>query len=1080
MQTHPVPLSASAPPPPRAASTVMAWVVALLTAAAYIAVGAVGLTLAGPPGYASPLYPSAGIALVAALVFGRAALPGVLIGAFVVNASLGLLRGQTGWALLLLPLAISVGAALQAALGAALVRRVTGQPVVLNAPRDILLAGTLGGAVACLVSPSVAVAALLVNGAIGVETAFETWLTWWAGDTLGVLIGGPLALTLVGRPREDWRARRLTVGLPLLLALALLAAAMVHLGRIDRERLQATFERGADGLAAEAQARLSAPVYALEALHSAARARAELDGDTLRSATRWWLAQPIPLQAMGYSVRAALDAVPALEAEARAQGLAAFHVFDRDGGGARAADSEVVVLRHVEPAAGNASALGVNVLSIPAARAAVLEARRSGQPAATAGFRLTQSTRNETGVVIYQALYAGDPADEAGRLAAFRGVVFVTLRTEAAMAGLASEDQAWLRWCLVDPASNAPHHQLAGGGGCLAAAGAESGTDVASGDFHAVRTLQLGGRRYELQVGAAESAVPGQQREASWLLSLVGIASAALLGALLLTVTGHARRTELAVQAGTTELRREVAERSMAEHALRDSEQRLRSIFDHAPVGMMFLDPRGHVIECNPRLSELTGRDAGELRGMSVTELVHPDDVVHIRRQRRDLFAGRSDAVLEPVRLRGADGRELQVRSIVSALRDERGRVVRIVSVLEDITEHLRLQASEQALQRAESANRAKSEFLSRMSHELRTPLNAMIGFAQLLGLDREPTLPEHQREWAQQIQRAGWHLLEMINETLDLARIESGAMPLTPVPLELSTLVSASRSMVEAAAEQRGISVHERLAADAPALLGDATRVKQILSNLLSNAVKYNRPGGSVTIGSRAAAVGMVEIVVADTGLGMTADQLDSLFQPYNRLGRERSAIEGTGIGLVISRRLAELMGGTLEAVSQAGAGSTFTLRLPAAAAAAPSPVAHTDTSPAPYRQRLVHYVEDNETNVEVMRGVLAMRRQVVLETSALGLDGIAAIRRRRPDLILLDMHLPDISGIELLRHLKRDDLLADIPVVVVSADATPVHMQQALTAGAAHYVTKPVNVSRLLEIVDAVLEEADTHWGM
>ncbi len=204
------------------------------------------------------------------------------------------------------------------------------------------------------------------------------------------------------------------------------------------------------------------------------------------------------------------------------------------------------------------------------------------------------------------------------------------------------------------------------------------------------------------------------------------------------------------------------------------------------------------------------------------------------------------------------------------------------------------------------------------------------------------------------------------------------------------------------------------------------------------------------------------------------------ALFQPYNRLGRENSGIEGTGIGLVISRRLAELMGGTLQASSRADAGSTFTLRLPAAEAAETAPADPGAALPAPYAQRLVHYVEDNAINIEVMRGVLAMRQQIVLECSALGLDGVAGIRHRRPDLILLDMQLPDVSGLELLRHLKADDLLASIPVIVVSADASPKHMEQALTLGAAHYVTKPLDVQRFLEIVDHVLEGAETRFGM
>ena len=1067
MTTIPAPLSA---PPPRASTPAWAWVVALATAAAYAAVGGLGLVLAEPPGYASPLYPAAGIALAATLTFGRAALPGVLLGSFFVNGALGALRGQAGPALLVLPLVIGAGATMQAGVGAALIRRFVGLPASLHAPRDIVLAGGLGGLVACTVSASVGIPALLFNGAIGVDAAPATWLTWWAGDTLGVLIAAPLALTLIGRPREDWRPRRRTVGLPMLVALALLAAAMVQLDRLDRQRLMATFERGADGLATEAHARLSAPLYALQALHSAALARGDLDDIALRDAARWWLAQPIPLQAMGHSARVGLDALPAFEAQAQAQGLAGYQVFDRDGGAARAADGEVVALRHVVPASGNAAALGVNALSVPEARAAILATRRSGQPAATAGFRLTQSAAQETGIVVYQALYRGEPDNEATRIAAFSGVVFVSLRAEAALAGLAPADQTYLRWCLVDPAAPAAHRRLAGSADCDAADGA------ADTGFATRRALQLGDRSYELRVGAAVASVPGQQRETAWLLSLAGLASAAMLGALLLTVTGHSRRTELAVQSATARLQQHATERAGAEQALLESEQRLRSIFDHAPIGMMFLDPGGRIIEGNAQLCQMTGCSNGALRGRSVLEIVHPDDVARVARQRRDLFAGMPDPVLEPVRLRRADQRELRVRVSAAALRNERGRVVRIVGVLEDITEHLQLQASEDALRRAEAANRAKSDFLSRMSHELRTPLNAMIGFAQLLGMDHEPGLAPHQTEWAQQIQRAGWHLLEMINDTLDLARMEAGTVPLVLEPLPLAPLVSACRALIEAPAAKLGLTLEERLAAEAPAVQGDATRVKQILTNLLSNAVKYNRRGGQVSIGSRRADGGLVEITVADTGLGMTEDQMAALFQPYNRLGRENSGIEGTGIGLVISRRLAELMGGTLKADSRADAGSTFTLRLPAAEAAGTPAADPGAARPAPYEQRLVHYVEDNAINIEVMRGVLAMREQIVLECSALGLDGVAGIRHRRPDLILLDMQLPDVSGLELLRHLKADDLLASIPVIVVSADASPKHMEQALTLGAAHYVTKPLDVTQFLKLVDGVLESVQS----
>jgi signal transduction histidine kinase/ActR/RegA family two-component response regulator len=475
-----------------------------------------------------------------------------------------------------------------------------------------------------------------------------------------------------------------------------------------------------------------------------------------------------------------------------------------------------------------------------------------------------------------------------------------------------------------------------------------------------------------------------------------------------------------------------------------------------------------------------------------VVDLVHQEDLPRLQLMRRSLIDRKTDMLRDRLRLRtmhpaggsaSGEAGDLVVRVTASALREPGGRLLRMVGVMEDITEHLRLEESERARSRAEAASRAKSEFLSRMSHELRTPLNAMIGFSQLLGLDRDPALVPHQRDWSHQIQRAGWHLLELINETLDLARIESGTVRLTLAPVALGPLANTCRAMLAATAEQRRIRIDLALGTGAEAVMGDATRVKQVLTNLLSNAVKYNRDGGVVRLSTRRIAVRgtmIVEIEVSDTGLGMTREQVAALFQPYNRLGRENSGIEGTGIGLVITLRLTELMGGTVEVTSEAGAGTVFTLRLPAADDAELPVVRYTETSPAPYLQRLVHYVEDNETNVEVMRGIFAQRAQVELQVSMLGLDGLSAIRANRPDLVLLDMQLPDISGIELLRHLKQDESLAGIPVVVVSADATSARTQEALAAGALHYVTKPMDVARFLGIVDEILENADTHWGV
>ncbi len=1050
----------------------------LLTALAYFLAGQLALLLAIPPGYASPIYPSAGLALAAVLAWGRSALPGVAIGAFAVNLSLGGDRTLLHWTVLGVPLAIGLGAMLQAALGAALVKRWLPGPLRLAGPRDVAWFYGLGAVLACLVNASLSVPVLVAAGTVPAAGALFTWWTWWAGDTLGVLIGAPIMLTLIGRPRADWHGRRITVALPLLLTTALLALATVLVARWDQQRVQSVFERDATAMAAAVKGQLHHASLALDALHGLAISTDSLGPAALRRAAQPWLALPIQLQALGLGQRVQRSALPAFEAEVSRQLGQPYKVFDRPLPGASLAapdDSAVVAVRWIEPLAGNSAALGVNSMSVPAAREAIERATDSDTAAATAGFVLTQEPGQapvqQTGVVLYRALYQGEPG-AAGRRAALRGVVFVTLRLQRSVEAGMRLAPPYLRWCLTDLSPGAVRRQLAGAPACA---------DAAPQALQHVAPINLGGRQWQLQIDAPVAAVPDAGHRNAWLFSTVGLLSTAMLAALLLTVTGRTRRIEAAVDERTADLQREAAERRRTETALRASEERFRNIFDHAPIGILYADLQGRVRDANPRLRELVGHGAQSLSTRSLAELTHPDDRADNAEGLARLLAGEVPEFERNARLLHRSGNTLWVRMNWSVLRDADGTPQRLVAVIEDITEQLRRQDAERGRQAAEAANLAKNEFLSRMSHELRTPLNAMLGFAQLLELDGRPALAAHQRSWVAQILQAGWHLLEMINDTLDLSRIDSGMLRMSLKPLRLQPLVQQCVAMMEPAAARRNITL-QVLPGDASLrVIGDDTRLKQVLTNLLSNAVKYNVPGGRVVVHTELLGEQRLALRVLDTGLGLSEGQMAELFQPFNRLGREQGDAEGTGIGLVISRRLAELMGGTLHAESTAGQGATFVLALPLAAsdALADGRSDASDALAAPYRRRLVHYVEDNETNVEVMRGILAQRPQVLLQVSGLGLDGLTAIRAQPPDLILLDMNLPDVDGLELLRQLQRDPDCAAIPIVVVSADATPGRIEEALAAGARRYMTKPLNLGSFLGMLDELLEGIDSRFG-
>ncbi|HSV71633.1 MAG TPA: ATP-binding protein [Methylibium sp.] len=420
-----------------------------------------------------------------------------------------------------------------------------------------------------------------------------------------------------------------------------------------------------------------------------------------------------------------------------------------------------------------------------------------------------------------------------------------------------------------------------------------------------------------------------------------------------------------------------------------------------------------------------------------------------------------------------ADGEEFPIEAAISRFGD--GADALMTVVLRDVSDARRAAAALEAQRAAEAASRAKTEFLSRMSHELRTPLNAVLGFAQLLQGSGEP-LTERQRVQIDHIRLAGWHLLALISDVLDVSRIEAGGLQITAAVLDADATATDAIELSRSLAEQHGVRLLGPAAAVGCAIHADATRWRQILLNVLSNAIKYNRPGGEVAMhlarhGDRLA------VRVADTGLGMSHDQLGRLYEPFNRLGRQHGGIEGTGIGLTLTRELLLIMNGTIEVQSRVGEGTTVTLTMPVAAgmmAAGERPPARPTVAAAPHGASMpsgtVLYVEDNVVNVLIVEQLLSRWPQVTLVQADDGASGIALAQRLQPDLILLDMRLPDMSGLDVLRRLHAEGRRPP-PVVALSASAMPDEVAAARAAGALDYWTKPLDFDRFSSQVAQLL---------
>ena len=538
-----------------------------------------------------------------------------------------------------------------------------------------------------------------------------------------------------------------------------------------------------------------------------------------------------------------------------------------------------------------------------------------------------------------------------------------------------------------------------------------------------------------------------------------------------------------------------------------------RALFEGAPGLYLVLDPDLNIVAVNEAYLTATMTRREDILGRGIFDVFpdNPEDPeatgvgnlrASLRRVREHLVPDTMAVQKYDIRRPPEQGGGFEVRywsPLNTPVLEGSGRLAYIIHRVEDVTEFVRLKEAEsrqeavttelrertsemeaeilrrsQELQQANEALRAageaKNEFLSRVSHELRTPLTAIMGFGELLGLAE---LDAQKARWVGMIRRASEHLLGLVNDVLDISRIESGQFSISPEPVPLRPLIDEAFELMRPLAESHEVGLEP-----APPLAGvgyvvaDSQRLKQVVINLLSNAIKYNHAGGTVRLAVAPVAGGRIRISVADTGPGIDEASLPRLFVPFDRLGAAATGIEGTGLGLSLSRNLVEAMGGILDVESTVGTGSTFWIELRSGEAAAVERAAKDDSALTTVRmyprERSLLYIEDTVANVRLIEGVLERRPSVRLLPAMLGRLGIELAHEHRPDLILLDLHLPDVGGEEVLAHLRADDATRDIPIVVLSADATRRHLDEVMALGARGYLTKPIGVRRLLEALD------------
>lgn len=1027
----------------------------LALALAYAVLGGMGLAMAIPPGYASPIFPAAGLALAATLHSRARLLPGVWLGSFVLNVSLATLQGHLSAGAIAVAAGIAVGALLQAALGAWLIQRVRSlRWETLLTERDSLIFLALGGPAACIVSASVGAGTLVAAGVIDRTQAVITWWNWYIGDTIGVLVFAPLTLIWLLRRASPWRDRLRTVVAPMLLVLVAITAAFYATAHWESDTRRQAIGDHADRLARLLENRVVAHREILAALARALEIEPELSFSDFAHLTRKTLEANPDLTALSFNPVVKAGDRARFEARMAANlGQAEFHITERDTTSALVTARErpsYVPVGYIAPLAGNEAALGFNIQSEPMRAAAILKAIDSGQIALTAPIRLVQSDRDTLGVLALSPAYAHNAGAPSPQPTGF-AVAVITARQLVEIATRGSRADG-IEFDLKDLTAPTDRQTLY-----------QSSPDMSLPNGSWRMQVPITGTPWTLGVFPDAAYLGAHRPWGAWLVGVGGMLLATLLQTLMFGMTGRTAAVHKVVEQQTAEIRSK-------NEALAQSEELMRNAIEAIGEAFVIYDADDRLVYCNDRYRQLYAASAEAIRkGTRFEDILrygvergqYAEAIGHEEAWIRTRLAAHLTGETDLVQCLG-DGRWLRIRERKTA-------TGHIVGFRVDVSELY------DAKEAAERASQAKSQFLATMSHELRTPMNGVLGMAQLLQL---PDLSESERqEYAQTILDSGHTLMTVLNDILDLSKIEAGRLDLRPIHFAPGALLNEVTALFSGSAQHKGLTLTAHWQGPTGrSYLGDATRIRQMLANLVSNAVKFTERGSvhvdAEVIDDQESNV-TLRFSVTDTGPGIAGEQHSTLFQPFSQLdGSITRRFGGTGLGLSIVKRLAVMMGGNAGVDSIEGKGSTFWFTLQAHEADGLSADPNDDRAnlnhPRPKgAQGRILVVEDNAVNRRVVATMLK-RQGFDVQLMTDGQQAVSAITANEltPDAILMDCQMPVMDGYEAARQIRRWELAqarTPIPIIALTASAFAEDRERCLAAGMDAYLSKPIDMDSL-----------------